>query len=479
LVFGGSLLLAYGHELFSFYLTIDEDSMSTVEPVVRALGSVSEGRWGMAVLTLLVPNPVVPVVSTGLGVSLSALAWWILAHRIFELPRWAAALVCAAAGTIPVFAFILSFSAIAFGIGVGNLFVVAFAAGIVSRSWLHRAGAVLAATVAIAIYDSFLVAVAAVALGLAARRPQFSTLGLGISGAVLSILLSRGIGSAASLATGALPSGYIGAFFDLSGAIAQPFTRLKSALSDVWSVVSLSPDLFGLTSNWLAVLVTVVVIAAIGTSFSGTLGWLEQLIRLSATLGLLALPVLAEFVASTVVLRSMFYLPIVFIALASVAWHGVAGLRVTHMRITRIIVATLIALTVVGNATVTNRLYAVAETTYALDRSLAFTIGQEKDRLLGGDNLKEVPVLVSGLHSWPKGVFTDTRETLGLSAFELGSGRTAKFLNAHGVLVFEVSSPNEIESATEKLRDMPNYPERGWIALEDGVLILNFERDDL
>lgn len=474
ILFISALVLAYGFEVFSLNLTVDEDSTAPAGRLERAGWSVAEGRWGMALLTILIPSPIAPVVSNGIGIALSGVAWWVLARRYLSMPPWYAAFAAASAGTFPVLAFIFSFSTIAFAIGVGNLLLLGFFAGLASPSWWRRGLGLLAATASVAIYDTFLVAVAALALALVLKNPRFSTIGLAVGATVLCLGLSRGIAALVSLVAQVPPSTYTGAFFDVPGLIAAPRTRMISAVGDFWGVLSLSTERFALSSPWLAASVILALVLAIIALVRKEESLKPRIIRIAAVIALVALPVCVEAVASVVVLRSMFYLPILLLVLASVASQGVAGMGSRLRSATWYVGTALVVLTVVGNATITNRSFAIAATTYSLDQELAFAIGQEKDLLLDGDNEVDLPVVVSGLHSWPQGALTTTRETLGMSFFDLTPGRTTTFLRAHGVLVHPASA-SEIADAERELRQMPAYPEPGWIAVEDGVLLLNFE----
>jgi len=471
ILFAAALALTYGYEVFSFNLTIDEEVTSTVGRAERAGWSVVEGRWGMAFLTLFLANPIAPVVSNGIGIALSGVAWWILARRLLGMPPWHAAAAAALGGTVPVLAFIFSFSTIAFAIGVGNMLLLVFFVGLRSSSWWYRLAAVLAAATAIGIYDTFLVAIAALALAVVIMRPTLFNIVLAVVGTVLSLVVSRLAGLAISFVTNSPQSEYTSAFFDVAGLIDTPRLRAESAVHDVWGVLTLSTERFALSSPWLSIaVVTVAVLAIVGLVVVAA-PLKERLIRIAAVLAVAALPFCVEAVASVVVLRSMFYLPVIIIVLASVASAGIVHFARPRLVI-ECVVGAIVILAVVGNATVANRSFSIAATVYALDTDLAFDIGQQKDALLGDGEI-DVPVVVSGLHAWPDGAFTTARETLGLSFFESSAARTTKFLRAHGVLVHEASEEQvaDLESVVE---DMPRYPQEGWMAVEDGVLILNF-----
>lgn len=477
ILFISALVLAYGFEIFSFNLTVDEDSTAPVGRLERASWSVAEGRWGMALLTLLIPSPIAPVVSNGIGVALSGTAWWMLSRRYLSMPRWHAAFAASLAGTIPVLAFIFSFSTIAFAIGVGNLLLVGFIAGISAMAWWRRALGVLSAAAAVAIYDTFLVAVVALAIAVIMKTPKLRTVAIAMGAAILSYLLARLITLGSFAVTGVEESAYTSAFFDLPGLIASPKDRTVSAVGDLWNVLALSTERFVLSSPWLIVsTLAILVLAFAAVALSGDRATVK-LIRFGALIALVLLPIGVEAIASVVVLRSMFYLPIVLIVLSSVASPLVARVAPPLRTVLHCIMGAVIVLAVIGNATVTNRSFGIAATTYAIDQDLAFHIGQEKLRLSSEPQDTDMPVVVSGLHGWPQGALTTQRETLGMSFFDLAPSRTVSFLRAHGVVV-HLADENEQRAVEATLREMPEYPQDGWIAVENGILLLNFHASD-
>lgn len=473
----GAILLAFGYEVFSFNLTVDEEATAMFTRLERIEGSIAEGRWTMATLTGLLPSTVIPVVSTAIGVGLSAVVWWLLARRFLGLSPWQAAVACSVAGTFPVLAFLFSFSTIAWVIGIGSVLMLAFVVGLTSPLMRYKLLGVLAGAAAIGVYDTFIVAVALLALALAAKAATLRSLIEGTVAAVAALVLSRLIGFIYSLVFGVPLGNYTAGFIDVPGFFADPLTRSGSAVQDVVGTFLLSSDRFGLTSPTLAVFALALLAGAIAAVVIDRRSAGSLAVRFVALAGIVLVPFAVEAVAFAVVLRSMFYLPILLIVLASIAfshdWRLTGALR----RVAVIAVVSLTVVTVVANAIIVNRLFSTAATTYALDLQLAFQIGQEKDHLLDGDQSRDLPVVVEGLHGWPEGTFTSVHETIGLSFFELNENRTAKFLTDHGVLVHEATD-RERASVADELDDMPVYPADGWISVENGVLLLKFSEVD-
>ena len=468
-----AIVLAFGYEVFSFNLTVDEEVTAVFTRAQRITGSIAEGRWTMATLTGLLPSTVIPVVSTAIGVGLSALCWWLLARRYLGLSPWKAAVACSVAGTFPVLAFLFSFSTIAWVIGIGSVLTLAFAAGISSTRLRDKILGVLAGAAAIGTYETFLIAIALIALALAARKGTFRSLIEGTIGAIAALVASRLIGFLYSVVFSIPVGNYTAGFLDIPGFLADPVGRSRLAVGDVFGTFLLTSDRFGLGAPTLA-LFSLVLLAAAGAATvikRGAPG--RPAVRVIALVGMVFVPFAVEAVAVVVVFRSMLYLPILLIALASIAFSHDWRLTIPLRKAAVVAFASLTVVAVLTNAIVVNRLFSTAATTYALDLQLAFQIGQEKDILLKGQESRELPIVVQGLHGWPDGAFTSVHETIGLSFFELNETRTARFLEDHGVLVHEATDAQH-ERVADTLKDMPVYPNEGWIAVENGVLILKF-----
>ena len=219
ILFIAVLILTYGYEVFSFNLTIDEEVAGEMRNVAYAQMWQSQGRWAMALLTLAVPTGVVPVVSTGLGVALSGAAWWLFCRKHLNLGPWASAVGASLAGTVPVLAFIFSFSTISFGIGVGNLLLVVYMWGLTSTSWRHRVIAVFAAASALGIYDTFLFAAALLSLAFIYKRASVSSIVLGVIAPALAFVLSKLLALGLGVVLGPPQNTYVNRYLDIGGAL--------------------------------------------------------------------------------------------------------------------------------------------------------------------------------------------------------------------------------------------------------------------
>lgn len=467
------LALVYGYEVFSYHLTIDEEL--TGWGFFNVNTWLSEGRWTTAALSLLVPTTVTPVVSTALGIGLSGAAWWILCRRTFHLTPIRAAFAAGLAATLPPLALTFSFSTIAIGIGVGNMLLVTVALGMESRRPIRNVAAVLAGAAAIGVYDPFVIGLAAVVLALVLKQPAIRTVLKGGAALVVSLVLARLVGWVLQAITNNPPSEYVSSRVDFAGFLDHPLARLRDGAQNAFHTLTLSSDLFGLHSPWLAIVVTILGVCALAAAFRRGTPIAQVVLRLVALGALASIPVLAEAASPDFVrLRGMIYLPILVVILFWIAGRGIRDLPPLPRRVLGVIVATTTVLAIVGNAVLVNRLFATAETSYSIDQQIAYDIALQKN-LEVGSPLTEIPLVVSGQIDWPRTELFRPQETIGLSFFGRPSKdavRIIAFLRSQGVAV-RVATPSEILEGREALADMPPYPSPGWVDVQDGVLLIN------
>lgn len=470
-----ALLLTYGYGVFTFALTIDEESQIGSDSLDRARLALIEGRWAMSAFALLLPSPVVPVVSTGLGVALSGWAWWHLCRHKLDLTPWRACMAAALAGTVPVLAFMFSFSTVAMPIGMGNVLVVGFTLGLTSKTWRGRALGIAAGAAAIGVYDAFFIALLATGLAFVVARPTKMVAAYGLFGAVASFLISRLLGQIFGWLFNVPSSSYASSFFDVTGLLNHPRTRLLEGWGEIARVVSLDSGTFGLSSPLLAVsCVALLALTIVGLFLSPKDQPRVLSLRVIAILGVLALPVMTSVLSPSLPLRSMVYLPYILISLCVGASLCLDKLRAIPMRVAAIALAVVLSGTVVAHATITNRLFSSAATTYALDQQLAYSIGKEKGRLIPGSANLESPMIISGLHSWPSTPLTRATESLGRSFFDWDEYRGIQFLRSQGVLV-HYATEDDSARLTEQIEKMPSYPADGWVALAGDVLLVKLK----
>lgn len=462
-------LFTYGFELFGFHLTIDEEIHADyVGAIPRWL---DQGRWSMAALSFFVPSTVVPTVSPMLGVALSMVGWWLLVAKVLELgddkSLWAVALAI----TVPTYAFSVTFSTLAYGLGVANLCLAAFAYYTVKREIRSLLLASLFGAIAIGIYQTYLFALIPVALVLVYRQPEVT------QGPIAKYAFAALIGAmiayftidymARSLFGSNLE--YVGQFIDIEGFINDPVARIGRSVVNTAAIVYLDARRFGLHSPALLVTCAVALLALLSSHRGQPLkAWLVGIALLA---GVLLTPIVADAISSGgAPMRSVVYYPVIICLLVALALHRTgASFRIA------IYVVTIFA--VIGNATIVNRLFGASEIAYEFDKGLARDVLLETRRQnLVSSDYQILQIEVVGSKAWPESRIMPRRETFGASFFEWDAGnryRVAAFLRLAGVTTVGAGDDLRAKVASKGIM-MPSWPNAGWVAQEQGVTIIKF-----
>lgn len=462
-----AILLAYGYEFFGFHLTIDEEIHADYRGWI--VEWLNQGRWGMALLSLLLPSAIVPAVSPILGIGLTALAWWLLLAKVFRFGNTAATLAVSAAVTFPTLAFTITFSTLAYGFGVGNLCLLFFASGMMGTGLKSRVIAIVAGAMAIAIYQTFLIPLALLCLvdicllrRADIRRQILIDIALLLGAVLVYSIVDK-------LARGAFgsPISYVGSFVDVNGLVQHPARRIGDGWKALRRIVGLSSSKFGLNSPWFGILTLVSIGVCTLKAFQthGSERWAMPLFIVSA----LALLLAAEAVTpGGAPLRSVFY-----VAMAISILIGYATQADTPRM--RMLLALIVVPTVIGNAVITNSLFNASAMAYRFDQRLATEIGIEIRRLSGPAGPPGMIEIV-GAPAFAETRLLHRRETFGASFFEWEGGnphRVASLLRLEGLQVV-AADPATRARAAEKALSMPTWPAPGSVALDSSTIILKF-----
>lgn len=463
------VLLAYGYEIFGFHLTIDEELHTDYAGIITAWGN--QGRWGMSILSIFIPSTVVPVVSPMLGISLTAFAWWFILTKAFDLGRFEASLAVAIAVTIPVLTFSITFSTLAYGIGVGNLCVAVFAYQLVKGNAQWLAIGAVAGAFAVSIYQTFIFSILAICLFAVYREGSISWSRIG-KRVVLIVFGTLVIYASVDwLVRFMLGSDlvYVGGFLDIKGFLSDPLGRFSRAANNVTQVLELSVSKFGIHSPWLEISLLLAVSGCLFGAIADS--WRISLIRCGSLCGVVLLPIMADAIATGgAPLRSGVY------------YSALAGLLIGFGfiptgRILRITLLCSIGAAIVGNAVIDNRLFSASEIAYQFDRNLANEVLLEVNKLPPLiDDVKSLKIDVVGSKGWPENRLMPKRETFGASFFEWDGGnryRVAAFLRLSGLNVVAATA-DESAMVTQTAINMPAWPNHGWVVIDQGVLILKF-----
>ncbi len=459
-------LFTYGFEIFGFHLTIDEEVHADFVGGIPSW--LNQGRWSMAALSFFIPSTVVPTVSPMLGIALSMLGWWLLVAKGLNLgddkSLWAVALAI----TVPTYAFSVTFSTLAYGLGAANLCLAAFAHYALKLEIRSLLLSSLFGAIAIGIYQPYLFALIPVALVLIYRQPDDA------QGAIAKSAIAALIGAAIAylaidyLARFVFGSNlqYVGKFVDIEGFFRSPLARIGRNAA---AIVSLDAHKFGLHSPALLATCSAVLLALLASHKGQSLrAWL---VGISLLAGVLLTPIVADAIAvDGAPMRSVVYYPVIVCLLVALALNRTgASFRLG------IYVVTIFA--IIGNATIANRLFGASEMAYEFDKGLARDVLLETRRQnLVTTDYQILTTEVVGTKSWPESRIMPRRETFGASFFEWEGGnrfRVAAFLRLAGVTAVGAGDDLRVK-VVAKAMTMPSWPNTGWVALDQGVLIIKF-----
>lgn len=467
------VLAVYGFEILAFTISTDEELHAILGRQGTFSWWISEGRWSMALISLLFSVTTVPVVTQIVGICLAALSFVWIAVGLFGLRTWKAALAVSFAISIPSLIYILSFSTIAHGIGIASLLAVTGVWTIHRQGRFSRSIATTLLALSMGIYDPFLIF--AGALGVIAcwqlRSRVWST------GIVLlsAFAVSRVSAFLLAAASGVPSRSYTESFWN--------FERLFAAPGEAFTAGFDAQKFFTFEINkdfaYIVVLLGCLLLT-MWSAFRADRGEhaLVSIARVAIPLFLFLLPFFIQSASSILIsVRSFVFYPLIALFLVSVSLEALGKLQASTARAVSISLVVLLSLSTVSNAVIVNRLSAAAQATHALDSALAREILFEVERQLGRPaGSSPLIVMVSGVKDWPVTEVRFADNTIGLSHFNTdfapGVGeRISAFLRTQGIPAQPVGR-TEGKQLLETIDAMPSYPTDGWILVVDETRVL-------
>lgn len=461
-----TVLITYGFELFNYNVSADEPLFWNVSRLEMMQAWNSQGRWGMGLVSWLLPSTSVPLVPLALGLIGTAGALWWLARVVLALGEWETAFATSLAVSLPALVFHFSFSINSLGLGVAYVACVT-SATLVSRSgWLATTGAVAAGAFAIGVYEGFAFALVSVFLAVIWRTPTWAvvvrtalvTLGSAVTWLVLSKLVTIGVPDG--------ESGYVGDILGLGGIAADPVGRATGAVVRIIGIVMERWLYFGYFNPLPAVVIAIIFFGAVRSAWIKLRS--ERTLAILVLIGLLLIPFVASLLTKVLFQRSMVFLPTIFVVICGL---GLPALRDVGGKTIRFMAVAVAVLAVAGNATLANGAFfsgtvvtdddtAVASRVVATYRSLPLNFETP------------LPVVIA-----PRSEeFSRPDNWSGRSSFEAGVMGSADaalaFFHMRGLDVQE-PTPEEIERGEVFLESMPAYPQDGFIQVKDGLLLIN------
>jgi hypothetical protein len=333
---------------------------------------------------------------------------------------------------------------------------------------------VAAGAIAVGFYESYSVALVSLTLVAAMSTGRWRTVLRGAGLMVPAIAVSLVVRVVVQQVTGYVNNAYVESFSDPGSLFPLHLHDLWEAARTGWSAQVVASPSFVQAGPWVTVTFVALALVA-GVSVLSHRA--SRMVRLFSLVGVLLLPVVAALVSEPTPMRAMVYVPLAWLALLVVPLnHKHSRLFGTGLgRALPVVVAALAVMAIASQALIQNRIYAAGEQVLDRDRDLAYQIDQERLRLV--DSTSPTPVVVSSAgFGWPANGLTPLVETEGLSLFSGPDWRARDFLLSQGVAV---TAPNEdrYSRAEADLASMPVYPQEGWIAYSNGVLLVRLTTD--
>lgn len=473
-----AVIAAYGFELFSLNITIDEEIFATYsEPIFAWL---IQGRWGMYVLNrFLFPYTVLPFVPLFVALVFH-MAAMLLLLEVWEVKSTPAQLVVGAIGlTFPTLAYMYTFSTLNFGIGIGffsaalSLYFYARAPGI------YKYLAVLPIAFSVAIYQGFIPVLVSIFLayllakwirtGQVELKSILPIALIHLLGFALYFLLQRLVTIIGDVRASTYIAGLFSSRFLLEnfGVVAG---RIGSLLAGVYfgdkSIHSIEIPALGL----------LMVIAAIGLLVnllrSRLLPLNKILIALLAFVLLIVPFVGGFFMYGIMSMRFLIALPV------TVAGFLMLGIG-DNPRIIRFLMVLLAGFCIFKFTVAANHLFAASQLALEADRATASRlILRFEDALSESESMEKLKYMeVVGYLDRPPTELIPKAETFGASFFQIDQGSSMRLGYFLQTLGFPELEPLPLERRVQMIETanaMPVWPEKGSVAIVGDTLLIKF-----
>lgn len=479
-------LAAYGFELFSLNLTIDEE-LHAFSNGPHSMW-IAEGRWGMYLVNaILLPCTLVPVIPLLVALvlhaaaALLALDCWRVRSPVDTIALGGLML------TLPTLSHLYMFSTVSHGIGCGLLCAATslclFQRG---RGW-WRWCAVVPAAFAIAIYQPLALVVATlftVHLAIENDRGRGVLLegvrvaGLLVVSFLLTILVQKTLTSllAASLsdadkAVFAERAAYIGKHFDLESLRSSPREIAAMVLRSMLQYYSGWHDNYGLPIAALGGVVTVSLAVSCRRIWGREETRRHRLVAVVLLACLLGLPFAGGMLSKGVLqTRTLLALPF--------AVAGLVLLALRHARgIVRTFLLVLVAACVFQSCVSTNRLFGTAHLSLEADRLVAVRVMERIDQAAAAaGEPPPVHLEVVGRLRRNESTALPRRVAFGRSFFELRQTgpRVAAFLEICGYRHLEPPPASQVAELASVAREMPAWPAPGSVKVVGDTALVKF-----
>lgn len=468
-------LSLYGYELFHFTLSIDEEYGSFwTNP---ALNWLSQGRWGMALVSALLP-PIwaMPFLSTalfGLGLILAALAL----SNLFGYAPAEAMVFSVVFSLSPIWPHIVEFNTLSYGIGIG---LVAFSLGshlIFQRGVVALSLAVVLLSFSVAIYQTFAVLAALVIINVAllhSMEHSRSDSSVSLASILLRGGLALGLATLASLGAEFLALRafgvdirYIQGYFRITDYVQSFEHAFRKSLGRALGFVA------GTDKTYLGWGLPILVLPGLGLAVilwnalfhdRRTTGVNIAALLLVAVAGIITgIPFFLA--AGEMPARALIWLPLLFAVLS------VAALQLTRARV---LIWILLGVNILASSFISNALFYSDALAREQDRVIAYDLFRRIESLRRTSPDRPIPFTLVGAHHSQEPA--RRVEVFGASFFGWDEGNVfrahayLRFLGARGLGPIDIDKvPAEVVIASAA---MPSWPAPESVAWVGEVLVV-------
>jgi len=473
----------YFVELASFSLSIDEE-LGLYQP--HGTVWIRQGRWGAYLVEQYVlTRPILPFLPHFVF-GLACVASFLV---ILQAARVGSRLGLAEYGSFAVFCgfptwfFISEFSTNVGAVGIALLCAtLSVCLGTNSLVGRYRPARILAAIVlgafAIAIYQSFLLYMVVLLLGLCFLLPsdgqqRWAVARFGIGLLIITAgALAYLVGDKAFKWWFGVGSGYVGMFFDPSYFLSDPFVAFKKMFRELRRV-------YGFSSRYYTMLMwaTPILLAAGVAALSlRSAGWnaRRRAILVAATTAILFVPfALNVFSEAQLPLRALVGVPFV-------VWlFTYVGLSSPNVRI-KMVSWLALFVAIFQFQTLQNTMQALNALAAKNDLLLAASIEERLAALPGFNGETTYPIAAFGGRTYDPPYAAPSTSTAGSSFFGWDNGnpvRIAAYLKVVGLSKVRAANPEEMAAAVVELSRMPVWPSPQSVALSNGVVLVRLGKE--
>jgi Glucosyl transferase GtrII len=469
-------LLVFGVEVFHFTLSIDEEVHTYSTEIGNAW--VSQGRWGMALLTVLLPRigavPFVAPLLFCLGLSLAA----TLTAPLLSEDRQERAFFVVLLVVSPIWPHIVEFNTLSFGIGFGLCATSLAVVAVFRDGWRPFAAGALLLGFAIAIYQtlflSFLVVAFLAAAALPRPVPDTARRVLFSRCARIGLMLTSGIVVYEAVNTTvrllAPANTYIDGYLnwrDFLNAFAPTLLRTVKAIGAVLGATH--PMYLG--AGLVFQVLGAAGLAGLGVELARRsegrpTGRGGTLFLYLAACGAAVLPFVVA--AGSAPVRTLVAFPFLFAAVATRA------LRIHRTRWPQWSVLGLATLT---GAWISVSLFYSDAVARQRDAVTAALLASRIDQVLPEPSPTHIPLLVVGFLPPAEDLALRRVEVFGTSFFEHDGGnpwRMAFYLRLMGLHGLEPVPAARLLPIARQVQEMPAWPHPGSVAMVSGQVVVKF-----